>query len=555
LKRFILIFFIIINCGPISAQHFHLKVIGQNDEATKIIDSITYISSHENIKSIIDANNTIYEKLIRKGYLDCRLIENGKWNDSTYFFKYDTKRKTKFVHVFVDASFQENTPSNYTINKDTLIFPYEDTESFLNRTTKQLEINGFSMAKVKLTNIEKKRDFIIAEIQIIKENKRQLDDIIINGYEKFPASHKKNLLRLYKSKIFNQKKLEKLYSDFDKFRFIKQSKYPEILFTKDSTKIYVYLEKAKANTFDGYIGFANNETKNLVVSGYLDLVLSNILNTGEKLALYWKSDGQNQKTFNLGIELPYLFNSPIGLKTELNIFKQDSTFQNTRTAINLGYFFNYNTRLYLGYQSTESSDIQNTNTTKLSDFNSAFTTTSFEYVEFKTDDFLFPEKTNLNFKIGVGKRDSKTYSNAQSFFEMNVHYNFYLNSKNIFNIKSQNYYLQSANYIINELKRYGGINSIRGFNENSLQGNTFNSILTEYRYILAPSLYIHSIIDYAHIQDNTSKSKENLVGLGIGFGLLTKNGLFNIVYANGSTKEQNAKLSNSIVHVSFKALF
>jgi hemolysin activation/secretion protein len=138
---------------------------------------------------------------------------------------------------------------------------------------------------------------------------------------------------------------------------------------------------------------------------------------------------------------------------------------------------------------------------------------------------------------------------------MNVHYNFYLNSKNIFNIKSQNYYLQSANYIINELKRYGGINSIRGFNENSLQGNTFNSILTEYRYILAPSLYIHSIIDYAHIQDNTSKSKENLVGLGIGFGLLTKNGLFNIVYANGSTKEQNAKLSNSIVHVSFKALF
>jgi hypothetical protein len=131
--------------------------------------------------------------------------------------------------------------------------------------------------------------------------------------------------------------------------------------------------------------------------------LNNILNSGEKFAIYWKSDGLNQKTFNLGIELPYVFNSPIGLKTELNIFKQDSTFQNTRTAINIGYYFNYNTRLYLGYQSTESSDIQHANTTNLSDFNNNFTTTSLEFLEFKNDDILFPEIANLNFKIGIGK--------------------------------------------------------------------------------------------------------------------------------------------------------
>ncbi|SNB11565.1 hypothetical protein JIP1600_20001 [Flavobacterium psychrophilum] len=46
-----------------------------------------------------------------------------------------------------------------------------------------------------------------------------------------------------------------------------------------------------------------------------------------------------------------------------------------------------------------------------------------------------------------------------------------------------------------------------------------------------------------------------MVGLGFGLGLLTKNGLFNLIYANGSTKEQAIKLPNSIVHVSFKAKF
>jgi hemolysin activation/secretion protein len=115
--------------------------------------------------------------------------------------------------------------------------------------------------------------------------------------------------------------------------------------------------------------------------------------------------------------------------------------------------------------------------------------------------------------------------------------------------------LQSDNYIVNELNRFGGINSIRGFNENSLQGNAFTSILTEYRYILAPSIYVHSIIDFGFLQDRTSNSQENLLGIGFGFGLLTKNGLFNIVYANGSTSEQTIKLSSSIVHISFRAVF
>ncbi len=59
----------------------------------------------------------------------------------------------------------------------------------------------------------------------------------------------------------------------------------------------------------------------------------NNLNAGEEFTLYWKSDGKNQKTFNIGIELPYIFKSPFGLKANLNIFKQDSTFQNTKTAI------------------------------------------------------------------------------------------------------------------------------------------------------------------------------------------------------------------------------
>ncbi len=555
LKNIFLFFFIITVSGNISAQGFNLKIVGQSEKEIKIIDSIGYVLKHKNAKSILDENNLFYEKITRKGFLECQVEERFKLNDSTFCFKYSLGKKINYAHIYIGAKSQENIAINYNVKNDTLTLAYEETESFLNATLKKLETNGFSMAKVQLVNIQKSKDFLNADLSITTEIKRQVNDIVINGYDKFPEGHKKNIIRLYRNKVFNQKNLDKLYNDFEKFRFVKQSKYPEILFTKDSTKIYVYLEKTKPNTFDGYVGFTNDETKKVIFSGYVDLILNNVLNSGEKLALYWKSDGQDQKTFNLGVELPYIFKSSIGIKAELNIFKQDSTFQNTKKALNLGYYFNYNTRLYIGYQSTESSDIQNVNSSTLSDFDNSYITTAIEYLDFKNDDFLFPEKTSFDFKIGTGKRDTKLISDSQFFGSLYAKHNFYLNQKNIVNIKSQNFYLQSGNYIINELQRFGGINSIRGFNENSLQGNLFSSILSEYRYVLTPNLYVHSIIDYGYLQDKTTDSNQNLIGLGFGFGLLSKNGLFNLVYANGSTNEQAIKLSNSIIHISFKASF
>ena len=551
MKKIFLIVLLSSFCRNVSAQQLFLKISGQTERESKFIDSIGYVSNHLNAKSVIDENNNVAEKLIKVGFSEHQIIENEKRNDSTFFFRYKLGTKTDFIHIYIGT---ENEML-FETKKDTLIITFSESETFLKTTLKKLEAKGFSMAKVKLINLQKKKGFLIADLNIVLEKKRQLNDIVINGYDKFPEGHKKNIKRLYRNKVFNQQNLEKLYNDFEKYRFVKQTKYPEILFTKDSTKVYVYLEKAKSNTFDGYIGFTNDEQKKLVFSGYVDLILNNALNSGEKLSLYWKSDGQDQKTFNLGVELPYIFKSPLGIKAQLNIFKQDSTFQNTQSAIDVGYYFNYNTRLYLGYQSTESSDIQNVNNASLNDYENSFITANFEFLNFKNDDFLFPEKTNINLKIGTGKRNSNLENNNQFFGNFTMKHNFYLNNKNIISLKSQNYYLQSDSYIINELYRFGGINSIRGFNENSLQANFFTSLLTEYRYVLAPSIYVHTIMDYGYFQDKTSNIEDNLLGLGFGFGLLTKNGLFNIVYANGSTKEQTAKLSNSIVHISFKANF
>ena len=547
-KFFYLLFVISFNCF---AQNLALKIIGKNETETKKIDSIGYTNTHVNTKVLLNEVHDFSKKLLKFGYLESKIDFNNQINDSVYNCKIILGKKTLFISINIS----NNLKTFIGIKNDTLKVPFSQYNAFIKNTLKKLETNGFSMAKVNLINITAQKDAVIADLRIDFGKKRQLNDIVINGYDKFPVGHLKSLKRIYKNKVFNAQNLEQLSKDFDQFRFVKQIKYPEILFKKDSTKIYVYVEKTKNNTFDGFLGFTNDDKKNLIFSGYINLILSNILNSGEKLIINWRSNGNEQRTFNAGVEIPYIFKSPISLKANLNIIKQDSTFQTTQTALDLGYYFNYNSRFYLGYQSSESSDIKNLNTATLSDFTNDYVTANFEYLNYKSDSFLFTEKTNLNLKIGTGNRYSKFEKSAQFFGSLKLKHDFYLNDKNCINLKSQNFYLQSNQYIINELYRFGGINSIRGFSENSLQGSFFTSLLTEYRYIVTSNLYVHSIIDYGYYQDRTTNKSDKLVGLGFGFGLLTKNGLFNLIYANGSSQNQQIQLSNSIVQISLKANF
>jgi len=536
-------------------QNLHLKIVADSERESKIIDSIGYLKNHVNAKSVVDEANSFSEKLKRLGYLENQILENKKENDSTFLFRFQVGNRTDFIHIYIGRNSELQNLEILDKNKDTLTMPFSETEAFLNATLNKLERKGYSLAKLRLVNLKNKNDILYADLEFKTEKRREVNDIVINGYDKFPEGHKKEIRRRYKNKVFNQETLKSIHADFEKFQFVNQTKYPEILFKTDTTKVYVYVEKAKPNRFDGFIGFGNDDNGDLKINGYLDLLLVNSLNVGERFNLYWKSDGNKQTTFNAALELPYMFRTPVGMKASLKIFKQDSTFQNTQTAIDLGYYFNYNTRLYVGYQSATSNDIQNLEGSTIADFENSFVTGNFEFTQFKNDDYFFAEKTLVNIKGGTGKRTSENSNNNQFFANIDLRKNLYLNEKNIVYLRSQSFYLQSEDYITNELYRFGGINSIRGFNENSLQANAFYSILTEYRYVVAPTIYVHSIIDFGYFQDKTTDNEGNLLGLGFGFGLLTKNGLFNLIYANGSTDDQQIKLSNSIVHISFKARF
>src|SRR5690606_24110220 len=106
----------------------------------------------------------------------------------------------------------------------------------------------------------------------------------------------------------------------------------------------------------------------------------------------------------------------------------------------------------------------------------------------------------------------------------------------------------AAPLLYNEYNRFGGILSLRGFQENSLLAKTQAGLYNEVRYLLASNMYIHTISDLAYYE--STDTPDLLYSFGLGFGIQTGGGLFNIIYANGIQSSSDFKMSNAIFHLS-----
>jgi hemolysin activation/secretion protein len=129
-----------------------------------------------------------------------------------------------------------------------------------------------------------------------------------------------------------------------------------------------------------------------------------------------------------------------------------------------------------------------------------------------------------------------------------------LNQKNSFYLNLQLQGIDSETYLFNELIRFGGINSVRGFEENSINTSGLGILASEYRYQLSPTLYVHSIIDAGYFE-TPGQSDQKLYGFGFGFGLLTDAGLLKFNLANGQVENQNFRFSESKIHLSLRTTF
>ena len=180
---------------------------------------------------------------------------------------------------------------------------------------------GFTFSRVKTKYLGLVNSLPKVEISVETNERRNVDAILVKGYEKVPRQFIKNLEKEYLGKAYDSEKLIRLNQRLQNHQFVRLEKPPQTLFTKDSTQVYLFLQKKKSNTFDGIIGFGNNESEKFSFNGTLNLGFKNMFNGFEDVSLFWQRNPDRGQTFDLKASIPYLFQSNIGMEMQLNVFR------------------------------------------------------------------------------------------------------------------------------------------------------------------------------------------------------------------------------------------
>lgn len=558
-SRIIILVFTLIFSNQSIGQSINLKILGESNEKTSIIDSLNYSKSFDDYISLLNQIERLKTKLTKHGYIDTSIESITKQNDSLFEAKLYLGDKVNRIRIYLKSNFKETYPNliNNTKGEDYIDLEITELESYLDNLNAKVAELGDPFSTLQLINLSKlKPNLIIADLKIVSNQKRRIDNIIIKGYDKFPTSYVKHFLKLKTGKSFNLNAIKKKVELLNELRFASKIKDPEVLFTQDSTTLYIYVEKTKTNNFDGFLGFGTNESTNKIeFDGYLDLKIINNLNYGETLNLFYKSDEIDQQTFKVDADIPYLFSTPIGIQVGLKIFRKDSTFLNANQYAKVNYQINTQHKIGIGISTTNSTNLLASDTDILNDYTTNYYTLQYNYTRTQPLDPLFPINFWFDFSSSFGHRDNNLGKQKQSVFSFDTYKIFNLNNKNSIYTRLNGATLTSNDYLDNELFRFGGINSIRGFEENSLVANLYGVINTEYRYRLSNSIYVHSVFDAAYFEHKLSNNKEKLFGFGFGLGLLTNAGLFRLNYSSGKSESRPFKLSDSKVHLSLTATF
>ena len=542
---------------------FHTNAIAKRPTLEKKIDNIgnqrvLFINSNKNEINLKDLSKKI-DSLKKQGYFNLEILQKVKTDSLKYKVTIDLNQKFENIYIYGESRMINFKGKDAKIieGKKHYSIKINELESFLTRSSKDIANKGYPFNKVQLNDI---KDFdntnLYASINVKLNDKRKSDKVVIKGYENFPKAFLKHYLKYSNKDDFNFDVIKNKSEEINKLGFVSQIKDPEILFKKDSTIIYLYLEKVKNNSFDGFIGFATNEeNEKLEINGYMDIRLHNTLNYGEKINVNYRSTSDNNRFLKTNITTPYIFNTALGLELDLNLTKKDSTYIKDEQSVGLNFLIKNKHNLSFHLSTLNSTSSLETTNELIKDYKSNFKKIKYDFKKVNINNKLIPVKFLTSIELSTGKRKDNLETKTQNRYFIKTFNNFNITKSSSIYLNLEAYGLNSSNYYLNEMLLFGGINSIRGFEENSIATNKLFLINTEYRIKLNNDIYINTILDTAYYENTLANIRDNIYGVGFGLNINTNSGVFRLNYANGIKKGQDIDLKLSKIHVSFSNIF
>ena len=448
------------------------------------------------------------------------------------------------------------------INRDFMALHPSELKQLLSKILNFYLNNGYPFAEIGFQNADLNDDQLTCELEIKTGELYRWKAINLKGNVDISLRSLQTITGVIIDEPFSEEILSLVDKRLEQTIYFKKSKASELLFTEEGVELFVYLESQKVSSIQGAVGLQPNPvTQRVGLTGDIQVKLLNAFNKGENLDLNWRSIQPQTQALNLKLVYPYLFQTPFGIDARFNLFKRDSSFLDVKTNLGIQYQLTDGSLLKAFYQ-LSSSDLlygaSNSIFSKLSKVRS--NSYGLSFFRRKLDYIPNPMKGNsLLVEVAVGSRKTILDSVRNSLMgRINLQYQqyFQLYGRNVLKLAAnfESYY--APEIFQNELYRFGGINSFRGFNEEELFASTKLITTLEYRFIVDRNSNAFLFYDQAFYENNAlNYLKDHPFGVGAGFSFGTKLGIFTISYALGKQLNNNLDFRSGKIHFGYTAYF
>lgn len=437
--------------------------------------------------------------------------------------------------------------------------------------------NGYPFSKVSLDNVNIENDSIIGALNIDTSYHIVFDTLKVNGdvsiNPRFLAMH----TGVKSNNSYSEDVIENIGNKIEALGFVALSDEPEVVFTKAHATVNVGIERRSANRFDGIAGVMYDERadKAMRLTGQLNLYLINTLERAEWMDLKWQGLGFGTQTLDISAGYPYIFYTPFSAEMQFSMRKQDTTYIQVKRKPALEYRFagNVRAKVFVDWRTSELIDVSRyeraAELPDIIDYKTIFygVGTSYTSGAFHAD----PRRGfDYSLQIAAGSRDIKKNNNLPAHLyddvklkstqytgEVSLQRIFPFMDRSAMLIKGEGGMLAGDEVFDNELFRVGGINSLRGFDEESVLASAYGFLLAEYRYVAGRNTYLSLFANSGYIEKNSASGyyKDWPLGVGAGVSQELPAGMMSLFFATGKRQNEPFDLNDIKVHVGFVSTF
>lgn len=590
--RFILsiLFLVLLNVAFGQREHT-LQVTGVDKPADFFTKKFSY---RIHLKDSVQAKAEVvalYNKLRSFGYfaasIDSTICDTAK----TYTYIYVGERSEYMIikNGNVDPGLLSNAGVRGAILNQKKI-PVADAELIKHKIIAQCENTGYPFAAARLDSFAYDTNHVFTARLYLQKNEPILyDSLQIQGKTKTKRAFLRSYLGLKIGKPYNESNIRKIQQRLNELQFVETVQPHNVSIVNGKAKVNLFLKDKKSSQFDFLIGFLPGSSgQKLLITGEARIHLFSLFGMGEEFYLQWKKLQPKTQELDVKVVYPYLLGLPLGINARFQLYKRDTSYVDIDGDYGVQYNFvgsNYLkaslkqkitiiTNIDTGYIRTIRALPKNLDITT-NEFALEYYLQKLNYRFNPVDGYVLRvngsagvkqikrNNTIMNMYDEVRKEnfgflyDTTRLKTFQFRLGISIEKYWKLAARHTIKTSAEGSYFFSRNIFENEKFRIGGVNNLRGFDDQSIFTPYYGIANVEYRFLLSRNSYFSAFFNAAVVQD-TRPGKGPVdfpYGFGAGAAIETKIGIFGLTYAMGNQLDNKLSIKSAKIHIGYVNYF